>query len=202
MPFSSSQGKGLFEDWLFHMLAEKNITSILDVGAGAGAYINCIEIAKTRAGVYSPKAFDVKVDALEPFAEYVGKYDLGSKYNKVMPHTLAQYLLSDDVKDYDLIILGDVAEHMEKEEVVNLIRSLLDMCKFVWVSLPINKFNSWTNGYDQGEAEWEHNPLERHLYSWDYKEFFNTFADKVLGFYPFPVIGAFLLKGAIKEWEK
>ena len=196
MPFSSSQGKMLFEDWMFHMLAEKKIASVLDIGAGAGVYSGLLDEAMEKAERFNPTVkADARVEAIEPFHPYIERFDLCKKYMEVHNMLLDEYLNRDIVPDFDLVIMGDVLEHMPKQIAIDSIMILLQHSKFVWISLPLKKIKDWMNGYKQDKNEWKENGLEQHLYDWELEEFLVEFSTCVIGVFPFTVIGIFLLEG-------
>lgn len=77
--------------------------SILDIGAGSGTYYNML----------NPLGYK-KMDCVEAFAPYISKFDLKSKYNNIFYSDVVN--LQIDYSNYDLVILGDVFEHIEKEK--------------------------------------------------------------------------------------
>ena len=100
---------------------------ILDVGAGEGTYFN-----------YLGDYFKV-MDAVEVFKPNIDKYKLQDKYNKVY---------NVDIKDfkydfYDIIIFGDVIEHLSVEDAQNVLKYAYNMCDEMIVAVPYQ--------YEQGE---------------------------------------------------
>ena len=150
MPISSSEGK----DWTRQKLRDLAPESVLDVGAGAGTY------AKLLAG-----SRPARLVALEVFEPYVEKYGLRELYDEV--------LLGDarttELPPADVVVLGDVAEHMSVEEAQDLWRRAGEAAaRAVYLSIPIVH-------YPQGELE--HNSHEVHVVDdWDH--------DKVLAAFP------------------
>ncbi len=150
MPISSPEGK----DWTRSRITALAPASVLDVGAGAGTY------AKLLAGARPPR-----LTALEVFEPYVETYGLRDLYDEV--------LLGDarttELPAADVVVLGDVAEHMTVEEAQDLWRRAGEAAgRAVYMSIPIVH-------YPQGELE--HNHHEVHVVDdWDH--------DKVLAAFP------------------
>lgn len=95
---------------------------ILDVGAGCGTYYNLLK------GFFFQKNFY----AVEVFEPNIDKYDLKSKY---------EYVFNTDIKDFeydffDIIIFGDVIEHLTVEEAQQVLKYAYDRCKEMIVAVP------------------------------------------------------------------
>lgn len=98
MPFSASEAR----PWMLERLKELNPTSLLDIGAGSGTY------GKLFAEHF-PHAYTIGVEIWQP---YLARFDLPKLYD---------WVIHDDVRaiempETDVIILGDVLEHMESHE--------------------------------------------------------------------------------------
>jgi len=87
-------------------------SKILDVGAGVGTYSDLLR----------PKGF-INIDCVEAFEQYVIDYKLNEKYNNVYICDVTKININFD--DYDLIIFGDVLEHIDVESAKNLLNKLL-----------------------------------------------------------------------------
>ena len=193
MAFSSSEGKGLFRDWLTHFSPELRIKKILDVGAGAGLYADIIdEVFMEMPSI--KQTFDT-LDAVEVFPGYVERHQLHEKYDRVFIQDIRKTWQGLD-DDYDVIICGDVLEHLTKDEAIAVIDGLKKKCRFVWCSLPIKYGRPWSHGYEQGEHEWEENPYNKHLHDWDAAEICAYIGP--LWLVPFPCVGVFLVEGRIR----
>lgn len=94
--------------------------TILDVGAGCGTYYNYL-------GDYF-----TNMDAVEVFTPNIEMYDLRNKYNKVYNADI-RYL---QYGRYDIIIFGDVLEHLTVEEAQKVLDYALKRCKQVVVAVP------------------------------------------------------------------
>lgn len=139
MPYSYHFGKPDAIEWI-----RKNYTqtdNILDVGPGVGTYSDLL------------KPYHYQLDALEIYDGYVLAYELESKYNKVYVDSIVNF----DVTNYDLVILGDVLEHLTIEDA----HSVIDRCKNVLVAVPYNCPQSPVDFWDKGYHLV--NPYEEHL---------------------------------------
>jgi hypothetical protein len=137
MPWSSEQGKHELMARL-HELTHPG-SSVLDVGPGAGTYGNLL-----RASEYT------NVDALEVFEPYVSRFSLPAKYRKVTVGDIRDHT---PTSRYDLIILGDVLEHISTRDAQSLLLRLPMICNAAIFSVP------WC--FKQGACEG--NDAEAHL---------------------------------------
>jgi hypothetical protein len=150
MPISSTEGK----DWTRAKVRELAPESLLDVGAGAGTYAKLL-------GDDRP----ARLTALEVFEPYVERYGLHELYDEV----LVADARTTELPEADVVVLGDVAEHMSVAEAQDLWRRAAGAARrAVFMSIPIVH-------YPQGELE--HNAHEVHVVDdWDH--------DKVLAAFP------------------
>ena len=93
---------------------------ILDVGAGEGTYYNLLN------------DYFKNMDAVEVFKPNIDNYELVNKYNTVV---------YGDIKDfeydfYDIIIFGDVLEHLEVNEAQMVLKYAYNRCKEMIVAVP------------------------------------------------------------------
>jgi len=89
---------------------DKNI-SILDVGSGSGTYYDLL----------NPLGYN-NLDGVEAFYPYIKKFDLQSKYKKLYIGDITKIEI--DYSKYDLIIMGDVFEHIKKEDAKILVDNI------------------------------------------------------------------------------
>ena len=95
-------------------------SKILDVGAGEGTYLPYLTDYFTN------------IEAVEIFEPNIINFDLENRYNKVY---------NVDIKDfeydyYDIIIFGDVIEHLEVNDAQNVLNYALNRCKEMIVAVP------------------------------------------------------------------
>jgi hypothetical protein len=93
--------------------------TILDVGAGCGTYSNILSEYEN-------------IDAVEIYEPYIKKYKLKTKYRKVYTTNIIDF----NFDYYDIIIMGDILEHLTIEDAQNLINKLYDKCKQLIISVP------------------------------------------------------------------
>ena len=93
---------------------------VLDVGAGEGTYYNLLH------------DYFERIDAVEVFKPNIDRYELRKKYNNVY-HT--------NIRDfrhgyYDIIIFGDIIEHLEVNEAQIVLKYAYNHCKEMIVAVP------------------------------------------------------------------
>lgn len=144
--------------------------TVLDVGAGAGVYLDII-----RRDLDD----NVHVTAIEAWKPYIEEFNLASRYNVV---------INEDVRninsfDYDLVIFGDVLEHMSEEDALAVWDKVQETAKAAIISIPIIHYHQDAiNG----------NPFEVHVEEdWDAQRVLNTF-NGIKEYKLFPVTGVFL----------
>jgi SAM-dependent methyltransferase len=152
MPMSSSEGK----DWIHKRiarLAEVAPVSVVDVGPGVGTY------AKLLADV--PTTRVVGIEVWEP---YVATYRLHDYYDEIVIGDVREV----DLPAADVVILGDVVEHMTRDDAVALWRRVTAAAgRAVYLSIPIVH-------YPQDSIE--DNPYEVHVEEdWSHEDVLATF---------------------------
>jgi hypothetical protein len=163
---SSEKGKEAFSNWLCGIA--ENLHTILDAGAGSGTYKKLFDRLVSEGRIQNK---NIRWIAAEPFQNYIESFHLRDLYDEVLPYKLQDVL--NHSPPFDLIILGDVLEHLPLEEALSFLRQLKS--KFdplVFLSIPILY-------YPQDEAEG--NILEKHLHHWHFNEVLSRFQD--VGFF-------------------
>jgi len=158
--------------WTQEKIVELKPITVLDVGAGQGVYLDLI-----RQGLGA----GVIVNAVEVWQPYIDQFNLENRYDK---------LFAMDVKDmsnfkYDLVILGDVLEHMSEESAVDLWDRISKQAKNAIISIPIIHYHQDAiNG----------NPYEVHVEEdWNTERVLKTFKG-IVEHKEFPVTGVFIAK--------
>lgn len=152
MPYSSNEGKDTVINWIDSV--EHN--RILDIGPGSGVYADLIN---TRGMWYSA------LDAVEAWTPYIDMFNLKSKYTNVINIDVRNH----DDFNYDIIILGDILEHMSKEDAVSLWDKCSKNAKYAVISIPIIHY---PQGHEFG------NPFEEHVKDdWTALEVLQTFSN-------------------------
>lgn len=121
----------------------KDVRTALDVGPGEGTYYNLLhDLVPT-------------MDAVEIWAQNITDFALTSKYRDVWNQDARTFAFHfPGSEDYDLIIFGDVLEHLSVEDAVSVFTRARAASKWVLVSVPIIHF-------PQGEIDGNH--AETHL---------------------------------------
>lgn len=158
MPKSSPEGKQQILQWLAHLPVE----NVCDVGAGSGTYRDLCNLH----GVLT----NARWTAIEVWEPYVDYFSLPMKYHEV----IVQDVREADLTGFDLLIFGDVLEHMTREEAKKCVASAPKAWKIL--SIP-------TTHYPQGEVN--DNPFEVHVEDnwqshWIFEDF-STVADSQIG---------------------
>jgi hypothetical protein len=96
-------------------------STILDIGCGHGFY-------KKLLGDY----FTGRFDAVEIWQPYIDEYNLIELYDNLYNVNILDF----DFEYYDIIIMGDILEHLSKDDSIKLINKLKDKCKELIVVVP------------------------------------------------------------------
>jgi trans-aconitate methyltransferase len=131
---------------LVNRILAKEPKTILDLGAGAGTY----------ARLLRPSLPDAHMTAVEIHAAYVSEHKLWRLYDSVIIGDIR----SCDIPMADVVILGDVLEHMSLPDAFQTWDRALDHAKkAVFLSIPIVE---WPQGEMFG------NKHERHVTTWSH----------------------------------
>ena len=155
--------------WVIEKIQNLKAMRIIDVGAGAGIYSELV--LKDSEGV--------SIDAIEIWGPYIEEFRLEEKYDQVFQVDVRSFASF----DYDLVILGDVLEHMSLSDAKALWNRISKSARYAIITIPIVH-------YPQGE---EHgNPYEIHVTdNWRTKDVLRTF-HSIVDFAEFEVTGAFV----------
>ena len=166
MPNSSAEGK----DWAFNIVRTLGpINKVLDIGCGSGGYYKLLKPT-------NEKAFWIGVEIFKP---YINQFKLKDMYDIVINqnafHTPA-------MQGIDLVILGDVLEHMERREAIKVYTRFAKSSKYVLVALPLGV-------HKQGIVNANIN--EKHISTWYHKDVIEYFKG-VREYYKGPNKGVYL----------
>jgi SAM-dependent methyltransferase len=146
---------------------KKNITRILDIGAGSGTYIKLIKKD-------SKLCENAEWVAVEAWKEYIEKYQLENMYDTVLNQD-ARLIDWQNVGDFSVAIAGDVLEHMTKDEAIQLVNYVLMHCKTLIISIPI---------VHMPQDEIDGNPFEVHVKDdWSHFEVMDTWKQYIIKHY-------------------
>jgi 2-polyprenyl-3-methyl-5-hydroxy-6-metoxy-1,4-benzoquinol methylase len=161
MSYSLKSGKAETLAWF--QANEATIKTVVDIGPGSGTYIKLIrEDAKC--------CVDANWIGVEIWKPYIEEFQLESRYNQV---------LNQDVRTVDwtaltpdVVIAGDVLEHMTKEDAITLVDCILQVSKMLIVSIPIRYMPQDEHAYP--------NPHEAHVKDdWSHEEVMDTWGKYV-----------------------
>ena len=159
MPSSSKEGKDIIRSWISEFSSE--IKTVLDLGTGNGTYSRLFK----RKSKLLEHAKWIGVEAWEP---YIEEFSLKQQYD---------LLINDDIRNVnykslgkiDITFIGDVLEHISKDQAIELINRLKPVSTKIIISIPIIH-------WEQGEVGG--NPFERHVKDdWSNEEMLETFPE-------------------------
>ena len=149
MPTSSRENA----PWMLDQILSRPITRILDVGAGKGTYAS-----ELRAIGY-----EGHITASEIWPAYVELFGLRGLYDDVY----VEDVRTRATFDYDLVIMGDVLEHMTKNDATDVWGKVRTQAHHALLAIPVVHF-------PQGEEYG--NPFEAHVKDdWTHEEVLDTF---------------------------
>ncbi len=128
--------KDKVKEWVYEHFDPS--AKILDVGAGSGTYWNLLHEKYKN------------IDAVEIYAPNIKDYELEKKYANVYNNDIVTF----EYGSYDLIIFGDVIEHLTIPNAQKVIKYAFNRCRNLIVAIPYN--------YPQGPNE---NKWEEHIQS-------------------------------------
>lgn len=132
------------KDWSLEFYQKIKPETVVDVGAGCGTY------AKLMRDHHK-----AHWTAIEAWGPYVTQFGLADLYDSVIVADVR--VVIPEVFDADLVILGDVVEHLHRKEAIQLIEEIKCYAKHIIVSIPIG---DWPQ--DDVGGVW----FERHLATW------------------------------------
>lgn len=126
MPYSYGIYKQEVKDWIYTNFDET--ARILDIGAGSGTYWNMLNDKFKH------------IDCVEVFIPYIKQFKLEEKYENVFVANITDFKYS----NYDLIIFGDIIEHLKVNDAQYVLKYAYDRCENFIVAVPYL--------YEQGEC--------------------------------------------------
>lgn len=135
---SADAGKPTLIQYILETV-DKN-AKILDVGFGSGVYGKLLRTFNYH-----------NIDGIDVYGDNIKELGLDKIYNNMYIENILDF----DFNYYDLIILGDVLEHIELESAKNLLSRFIgeNKCENIVVSIP----------YEYEQDELYKNPYEKHL---------------------------------------
>lgn len=121
--------------------------NVLDVGCGEGKWSDLL-FEKIK-----------RLDGIEIWRPCIEKYGLERRYDQVYNADVTKF---SNFRHYDVVILGDVLEHLRHENAVALIGRLKDEVQDTYLTVPISFCEQNGTVYE--------NPYETHQYQWTHEE--------------------------------
>lgn len=174
MPGSSMKGKSVIYDW-FQSLP---IRSVLDVGPGWGTYSKLLR-----------KTYQLW-HAVEIHSPYIERFQLNRYYDEIYITDIRSFI---PTRCYDVIICGDVLEHMANDEATAVLAKLLNYAEYIIVSLPLEAETNTPQG--TGDVDWN-NLYELHGGEWSHElfvEMVQSFKAHVVDYKRYPEIAVYLI---------
>jgi 2-polyprenyl-3-methyl-5-hydroxy-6-metoxy-1,4-benzoquinol methylase len=155
MGISSKQGKLETVNWVNDN--KDSINSILDIGAGSGTYYKLLSPIKT-----------FKWSAVEAWKSYIEEFNLEQMYGVIYNEDIRNF---ECPENYDLVIAGDILEHMTKAEAEEVVKKILDHTKTLIISIPITHMP---------QEAINDNPFEYHVKDdWSHQEILDTWGNLI-----------------------
>ncbi len=142
MPTSDAQGKDTALAW-YEQIRPR---SVIDIGAGSGTYARALRSRSPWKGRWT---------AVEVWEPYVDRFGLRGLYNGIVTEDARR--LSAAFYRADLVLAGDVLEHMTRADAVALLIKIRTRAANLIVSVPVLHL-------DQEAVHG--NPYERHVDHW------------------------------------
>jgi len=133
---SLQQGKTYILSWVKSF--SERFNTVLDVGAGCGTYY---DLLSDYVGI---------MEAVEVWRPYIIEHKLITKYNKVHNVNIDNFVYKNK---YDLIIFGDVLEHLFWFDAKNVVEKCRINCKYFIISIPVS---NCPQGAEHGNIYQEH----------------------------------------------
>jgi len=142
MPYSSVVGK----EWTRAMLSKlrdlPQSPQIVDIGPGSGTYYDLL----------SDLFPDSEWLGVEVWAPYIEQFGLDKKYNEVIVGDARYVDLSRLVEPGAIILLGDVLEHMPKDDAAQLVHDLWYDASYMVISVPLGDYPQGAEGGNKWET--------------------------------------------------
>lgn len=157
MPRSSPEGKEQIKEWVESL--QPTHYKIVDVATGQGTYKNLFDNL--------PNLKKCQWHGIEIWPRWIKKFALKEKYDFLFEQDVRTFNYS-KYGPYDIAFVGDVLEHMTKDEAISLVNTLKENVNHIFISIPIVYM---PQGADGG------NPYEVHIKpDWSHNEVMKTFS--------------------------
>jgi len=79
------------------------------------------------------RKYSWRMEGIEIHRIYIPEFDLEAKYDQVYVWDVLQHTF---LKHYDVVVLGDVLEHLGRDEAKTLLANLKKICNAIYVQIP------------------------------------------------------------------
>ena len=135
MPYSTKTWDSVIPPYVEKMFQEKWPLYILDVGAGAGKRAELL------------KDYYETIDAVEIREPYIKEFNLQEKYDSVELKNVMD-MTEDEFNCYDLVILGDIFEHLSVEDATKILDTLKNKTVFIMIPFNCPQWECYGNVYE------------------------------------------------------
>jgi predicted TPR repeat methyltransferase len=161
MSYSLKSGKAETLAWF--QSNQSTIKTVVDIGPGSGTYVKLIK----EDAQCCVNATWIGIEIWKP---YIEEFNLESRYNQILNQDVRT--VDWTVLNPDVVIAGDVLEHMTKEDAVALVDRILQVSDMLIVSIPIRHMPQDEHAYP--------NPHEEHVKDdWSHEEVMATWGKYV-----------------------
>lgn len=171
---------------LIRYLQDVQPVSILDVGLGNGklGFIARDFLDVMLGERYRREDWKIRIDGIEAFGDYIQDHQRAI-YDEIYIGDACEVI--DSLQTYEVIMLGDVLEHLDRARAEPFLDTCLAHCtKAVILSIPLGE--RWTQEDIYG------NPYERHRSYWQPEEFLSRASHSTLLEFPHGAYGTFLIR--------
>jgi hypothetical protein len=182
MPHSKWSNKKIIAKWIKDLDLSRE--KILDLGAGSGTYHLLLTDWPRH---FTAKLKDSHWIAVEVWEPYIEQFKLREMYNEVYIEDIRTFDYG-KVSPVDITFMGDVLDRMTKEEAQATVAKVLEVSKYIVISIPIIKWEQ-----DEVNA----NPYEKHIKDdWTHAEVMDSFPN-IIAYGNDEYIGMYLLEGKV-----
>ena len=115
-----------FDKTISHLVRLLKPATVLEIGAGAGKYADLVRAV-------DPK---IHITATELGEDSIARHRLAEKYDVILRETSSSIIENHPLAKYDLVILGDVIEHMRKSEGLDFLNWVNYRAQFIAIVVP------------------------------------------------------------------
>lgn len=130
-----------FDETIAHLVSVISPATVLDVGAGAGKYADIIR----STGVTT------HITAVEIGEDSISRHGLNEKYDDIIRETSDKIIEKYPMARFDLVILGDVIEHLKKSDGIDFLNWLNYRAKYIVIVVPesmVMNRDPWYEGHN------------------------------------------------------